>query len=114
MQIDSENPEVKLLCLLIQSKSNVDSVFSSINDPDLLFTENSHKTILKACIWARDKDKTISIEQFEYFCKFTISLTPQKIAVLVAEYSAIERIDNIKSEDISVLVDSCKNMYYYY
>lgn len=113
MQIDSENPEVKLLCLLIQSKSNVDSVFSSINDPDLLFTENSHKTILKACIWARDKDKTISIEQFEYFCKFTISLTPQKIAVLVAEYSAIERIDNIKSEDISVLVDSCKNMYYY-
>jgi replicative DNA helicase len=84
-----------------------------ITEPDSLFTESSHKAIFKACAWARDKDKTVSTEQFEYLCKFNLSLTPQKTSVLVAEYAAIESIENVKTEDISVLIEECKNLYYY-
>lgn len=113
MQSTNDSPHIKLLYLLIQNKTNVHYLLSVVTEPDSLFTESSHKAIFKACAWARDKDKTISTEQFEYFCKFNLSLTPQKTSVLVAEYAAIESIENVKAEDISVLIEECKNLYYY-
>jgi replicative DNA helicase len=113
MQSTNDSPHIKLLYLLIQNKTNVHYLLSVITEPDSLFTESSHKAIFKACAWARDKDKTVSTEQFEYFCKFNLSLTPQKTSVLVAEYAAIESIENVKTEDISVLIEECKNLYYY-
>lgn len=113
MQDTSESPYIKLLYLLIQDKGNVNQLLSAVTDPSSLFIESSHKIILKSCIWAKDKDKTISIEQFEYFCRFTESLTPQKTSVLAAEYAAIESIENVKSEDLSVIISECSNLFYY-
>lgn len=113
MQTDIENPHIKLLFLLTQSKENVEEVLASIQEPSHLFVEPSHQAILKACIWARDKNKNLTSEQLEHFCRFDLSYTPQKTAVLVAEYSAIESIDNVKKEDLSVLINECQNLYYY-
>lgn len=108
-----ESPHVKLLYLLTQSKGNVSILLDSFEDPGSLLTENSHKVILKACIWSHDKEKTISSEQFEYFCRFIQNFNPQKTSVLVAEYAAIESLSGIKNEDINVIIEECKNLYYY-
>ena len=113
MQPDIENPHIKLLFLLTQSKENVEEVLSLIQEPSNLFVEPSHQAILKACIWARDKNKNLTSEQLEHFCRFDLSYNPQKTAVLVAEYSAIESIDNVKKEDLNVLINECQNLYYY-
>ena len=89
MQTDIENPHIKLLFLLTQSKENVEEVLASIQEPSHLFVEPSHQAILKACIWARDKNKNLTSEQLEHFCRFDLSYTPQKTAVLVAEYCVL-------------------------
>lgn len=103
----------KLLYLILQSKSNVDRLLSAFKDPDSLFVEQSHKIILKASIWARDKDKTLTIEQFEHYCKFVNSIPPHKVAVFAAEFAAINTIYGVSNEDIDVLIEECKNSYYF-
>jgi len=113
MQINNDSSQSKLLFLLTNSKDNVGKLVASIKDPDLLFVENSHKIILKASIWCKDNDKNLTTEQFEYFCRFVSSMSPQKMAVLVAELAAIKSIDSVSQEDLEVLIDECKNAYYF-
>ena len=69
MNTATESPYIKLLYLLINGKENVANLLDLVEDPVTLLTEQSHKVVLKACIWACDKDKTITSEQFEYFCR---------------------------------------------
>ena len=105
MHINNDSSHSKLLFLLANSKDNVGKLVTVVKDPDLLFIENSHKVILKASIWCRDNDKNLTTEQFEYFCRFVASISPQKMAVLVAELAAIKSIDTVSQEDLEVLID---------
>lgn len=113
MNTINDSPQVKLLFLLSSSKDNVDSLVSLVKDPESLFVENSHKIILKSSIWCRDKDKSLTTEQFEYFCKFISAIPPQKMAVLSAELAAIQSIDYVAQEDLEVLIEECKNSFYF-
>lgn len=108
-----DSPQAKLLYLACQSKDNVDKIMLSIKEPDALFVEQSHKAILRACIWCRDKDKSITLEQFEYFCKFIESYNPQKMSVMAAEFSAIQMVSGVQSQDLDVLIEECKNFFYF-
>ena len=107
MNFNNDSSQVKLLFLLSSSKDNVDKLVGLVKDPENLFIENSHKIILKASIWCRDKDKSLTTEQFEYFCKFISSIPPQKMAVLAAELAAIQSIDSVSQDDLEVLIEEC-------